>query len=175
MTHDETYCYFAYGSNLATARLQARVPSAHCLGRAVLPGHRLAYHKQGADGSAKCDACYTGLAADEVHGVVFEIAAADLPNLDAAEGPRYERVELAVTGEDGRSRTALTYRALPAYIDDRLTPYCWYRDHVLRGAREHGLPEGYIAERIEVACAEDPDPERCRQERAVHAEPVPVR
>ncbi|MFP4130363.1 MAG: gamma-glutamylcyclotransferase family protein [Halorhodospira sp.] len=168
---DETYRYFAYGSNLATARLQARVPSARCLGRAVLPGHRLAYHKRGADGSAKCDACCTGLAADEVQGVVFEIAAAELPSLDAAEGPRYERVELAVAGEAGRL-TALTYRALPAYIDDTLTPYCWYRDHVLHGAREHGLPAGYIAERLEVACAEDPDAERCRQERAVHAEPA---
>lgn len=174
MTHETCY-YFAYGSNLATARLRARVPSARCLGRAVLPGHRLAYHKRGADGSAKCDAYYTGVAGDEVHGVVFAIAAAQLPSLDAAEGPRYERVELAVAGEDGRPLTALTYRALPAYIDGGLTPYCWYRDHVLRGAREHGLPEGYVAERLAVACAEDPDAERCRRERAVHAEPAPAR
>lgn len=174
MSH-ETYRYFAYGSNLSSARLQARVPSARCLQRARLGAHRLVYHKVGADGSAKCDAFYTGLTADEVHGVVFEIATAHLPSLDAAEGPRYERVELQVVGEDGQPLTALTYRALPAYIDGGLVPYCWYRDHVLRGAREHGLPVDYIAERLEVACAEDPDAERCQQERAVHAELAPAR
>ena len=49
--------YFAYGSNLSSARMAARVPSARVVARAQLPGHALRFHKVGRDGSAKCDAC----------------------------------------------------------------------------------------------------------------------
>ncbi|TNF88372.1 MAG: gamma-glutamylcyclotransferase, partial [Gammaproteobacteria bacterium] len=39
--------YFAYGSNMSPARLQARVPSARPLGVYRLKGHRLSFHKRG--------------------------------------------------------------------------------------------------------------------------------
>jgi hypothetical protein len=29
-------------------------------------------------------------------------------------------------------------------IDDRLKPYSWYKDFVMKGAQEHGLPLEYI-------------------------------
>lgn len=48
--------YFAYGSNMSSARLRARVPSCRPIGIAFLPGHELRFHKRSKDGSGKCDA-----------------------------------------------------------------------------------------------------------------------
>jgi hypothetical protein len=61
----------------------------------------------------------------------------------------------------------LTYRATPEYIDDNLKPYGWYRDFVLAGGREHGLPPEYIAEYIQlVEAIEDPNKTRDQKQRA---------
>jgi hypothetical protein len=48
--------YFAYGSNMETARLRERMPSAKPLGVAKLSGHELRFHKRSKDGSGKCNA-----------------------------------------------------------------------------------------------------------------------
>ena len=45
--------YFAYGSNLFSARMRERVPSAQARGPARLAGHRLTVDKPGRDGTAK--------------------------------------------------------------------------------------------------------------------------
>ena len=66
-----SFLYFAYGSNLHPARLAARTPSCHALGRAVLARHVLRFHKRGRDGSAKCDAWFTGDPTDRLYGVVY--------------------------------------------------------------------------------------------------------
>ena len=81
--------YFAYGSNMATERLRARVPSARLMGSAVLAGHALRFHKPGSnDGSAKCDAACTGDAADTVFGALYSIDTTELVLLDKFEGLR---------------------------------------------------------------------------------------
>ncbi len=49
--------YFAYGSNMLTARLHERVPSATPIGIGQLEGHALRWDKRSwRDGSGKCDA-----------------------------------------------------------------------------------------------------------------------
>ena len=78
--------YFAYGSNMLWQRIRARVPSARPLGGAILHGHRLAWHKSGRDGSGKCDVVPIAEAGHAVHGVLYEILAAEKPALDLAEG-----------------------------------------------------------------------------------------
>ncbi len=158
--------YLAYGSNMASERLRRRVPSAAYRGRATLPQHRLAFHKAGKDGSAKCDAYWTGEASDTVWGVLFEIAPEDLPSLDAAEGPRYDRTTLEVYVEGEEPVEAITYRANT--IDTSFVPYVWYRTHVWHGAREHGLPEAYIAGIEAVPARHDPDPSRRKRELGVY-------
>jgi hypothetical protein len=66
----------------------------------------------------------------------------------------------------GNRRKVLTYIAAPDYIDDRLKPYGWYKQFVLAGALEHGLPSDYIAERIEsVEATDDPDKKRDKKQR----------
>jgi gamma-glutamylcyclotransferase len=150
---------FAYGSNMLTARLQARTPSAWPLGRALLRGHRLHWHKVGRDGSGKCDIVATGDEADGVHGVVYAIALADKPLLDAAEGlgQGYDERRLTLEHADGELQ-AWAYVA--THIDPALRPYDWYRALVQAGALEHGLPAGYVAGIAAVPTMADPDAQR---------------
>ena len=77
--------YFAYGSNMSLRRLRRRVPAAEVIGTAALAGHTLRFHKAGRDGSAKCDAFFTGSRRDTIHGVVFRIDAAGKRALDRVE------------------------------------------------------------------------------------------
>ncbi len=137
---------FAYGSNMSSARLKARVPSARKLGRGALHQHRLRFHKRGADGSAKANAFYTGDTADIVHGVLFEIDENELQDLDRAE-PGYERSSLNIDVVSGAGpSSADVYRAKPESIVETLLPFDWYLQLVITGAHEHGLPDDYCTQ-----------------------------
>ncbi len=161
--------YFAYGSNMSTPRLRARLPRAQRLATARLPGYRLTFAKRGADGSGKCDAEATGQATDVVYGVLWELAADDGAILDRIEGRGhgYERRQVTLQDADGENVEAFLYVATD--IDRDLPPYAWYREHVLRGAREHGLPAGYIQGIEAVPTITDPDTTRCARELAIYA------
>src|SRR6187551_384352 len=82
MPDPERILYFAYGSNMAPQRLQARVPSATVVGVAVLRGYQLKFHKSGKDGSAKCDASRSDSMEHEMHGVLYSMLKSELPVLD---------------------------------------------------------------------------------------------
>jgi hypothetical protein len=89
--------------------------------------------------------------------------------LDQAEGvgSGYEHAMVTVINDKGRRRKVLTYLASPAYIDDNLKPYAWYKDFVLAGARKHCLPSEYLAEYVErVEAIDDPDKVRDKRQRA---------
>ncbi len=160
--------YFAYGSNMHPLRLGQRLPSARRVGVYALAGHALRFHKVGKDGSGKCDAFRTGLAADRVLGVLYEIDAEEEATLDRLEGLGigYRKATARLSNAAGASALAFTYEAIR--IDATLRPFSWYKQHVLEGAREAGLNADYIAaiarqEAIEDACAE-----RTRRELAIY-------
>jgi hypothetical protein len=68
----------------------------------------------------------------------------------------------------------LTYLASPNAIDDNLAPYSWYKDIVLAGCAEHGLPPDYVAAYVQqVEAAEDPDKARDARERAKLTASIP--
>lgn len=148
-----SYLYFAYGSNMSTARLRARTPSARVVGRGRLPGHALRWHKLGRDGSGKCDVAAAG-PGSVVWGVLFRIDCAEKERLDRIEGlgVGYDEMEVAVATDAGEA-SARTYRARPDRVDSALRPRPWYKAHVLAGAREHGLPASYVTmiEAVEAA------------------------
>jgi gamma-glutamylcyclotransferase len=48
-----------------------------------------------------------------------------------------------------------------------LRPHSWYKRFVLEGARQHRLPEGYIASIEAVPDAEDPNKDRETERRKI--------
>lgn len=124
---------------MSSARLRARVASARPLGAARLADFAWRCNKRGADGTPKANLVATPGA--ETWGVLYEIDAAALDELDRLEGG-YQRIPVAVSC-GGESRRAHTYAS------DRLlegeAPASWYVALVLAGAREHALPEPWIA------------------------------
>lgn len=129
--------YFAYGSNLLSARITARCPSARAIGAGFAKGYMLEFTKRSIDGSGK--ATLAPSAQSAVHGVVFDIADIELPALDIAESG-YERLDNFAV--DGFDQCAVTYIARAA--SPGLAPYDWYLALVIAGANEHALDAAYI-------------------------------
>ena len=153
--------YFAYGSNLHPLRLGERVPSARLLETARLAGHALRFHKRGRDGSAKCNALWTGVGRDVVLGALYRLPAAERARLDRFEGAGngYDRHEVVVEGAAG-PLAAFTYLAVSGAVDETLRPFDWYRDLVAAGARRQALPAAYVARVEAVMAIADPDEAR---------------
>ena len=161
--------YLAYGSNMAENRLRQRIASARKLGVVELPGYRLTFGNASTkDQSAKCDALYTGLPEDLVLAVLYRMAAEEKERLDGFEGlgVEYRDHYLSVLSPGGGTVEALIY--LATNLNPQLQPYHWYKEHVLRGAMENYLPEGYLARIREIPSIDDPDPLRQARELAIY-------
>jgi hypothetical protein len=155
--------YLAYGSNMLTQRLRARVSSASNPTRIALHGYQLRFNKRSDDCSGKCNILETGLASDVVHGVLYDVDKAQLPLLDEAEGcghgyHRDDKVPVRIPGSD--TLIVTVYAADSNAVDDALIPYRWYWDLVIAGAEQHQLPQDYIAGIRAVPYTADPMPNR---------------
>ena len=172
--------YFAYGSNLLTRRLTdpLRAPSAVAVGIASVSGFVMRFHKIGTDRSGKCTLIPTGDDADVVYGVLYEFAPADLAGLDREEGVHlggYARRSLRLRLPNGDPAEAMTYIAGERYVDAACVPFDWYRDLVVAGAREHGLPTGPYVDKLERTPAiPDPDAARAADARRLLPGPFPT-
>lgn len=153
---------------MSILRLQERTPSAIFVTKAMLFQHTLLFHKVGQDSSAKCDAYETGNTSDIVYGVVFKISEAEKRVLDEIEGVGngYNEKIVKLTASDGHKIRATTYYAIT--IDASLSPYHWYKQHVVTGARENGLPNTYIDAIDSVLSIADPDLERSTRESSIY-------
>ncbi len=158
--------YFAYGSNMCSARLRDRVPSACRLVIGKITGYRLVFHKRSKDGSSKANAYFTGRESDVVWGVVFALDPSEKRALDNEEGLHsgYDETTVTVASEAG-GVAAVMYCATD--IDDSLLPYSWYVRFAVIGAREHSLPADYIQSIERTAQTEDPDVRRDAENRAI--------
>ena len=157
--------YFAYGSNMLTRRLTdaVRAPSAFACGVAAFSGYTVRFHKVGADGSGKCTLIATGTVDAVAYGVLYELTDSDGANLDRVEGVLtgdYTRCCIQLRFLDGGTTGAITYVASDRYVDAACVPFDWYRDLVVAGAMEHGLPHPYIDELIRIPAVPDPDAAR---------------
>jgi hypothetical protein len=111
--------YFAYGANMDSAQMAARCPRSRALGPAALMRHRLAVMREG----------WLTVVRDpraRVHGLLWDLALADVPALDRFEGVAeglYVKAAQPVIGPQGPKR-ALVYlgrnagpgRARPDYL-----------------------------------------------------------
>ena len=134
--------YFAYGSNLDRRRFSRRCPGSTVVGRARLPDHRLAFTRY----SSKQKGGVADIVPEPdavVWGALYEVDEACLAALDGYEGvpQAYRRGTVRVIDDEGVEREAV------AYIANRtgaFTPGREYLALIVRGAREHGLPEEYV-------------------------------
>ena len=160
--------YFAYGSNMCSARLRDRVPSARPLAIGKITGYKLVFHKRSRDGSSKANAYFTGRESDVVWGVIFVLDPGEKAELDNAEGLHYgyDETTVTVTVTSGAGDVAaVMYYATD--IDDNLLPYSWYVRFAVIGAREHSLPAHYVQSIERMAQTEDPDVRRDAENRAI--------
>lgn len=154
---------------MSIKRLLDRVPSAIKVDVGILELHELKFHKiSKKDGSAKCDARETGKPEHYVYGVLFHISQEEKPELDQKEGLGYgyEQKNVLIKLENGSIIEAFTYYATD--IDSTLKPLSWYKEHVLRGAKENKLPEDYIRGIEIIESNEDTDLERCDKELSIY-------
>ena len=165
-----TIHYFAYGSNLASHRLLERLPNAIIDRVATLRDHRLCWRKNDAGQSGKCDIEFTGNCDDIVYGVLYLLTHEEKQNLDIYEthGFGYLDKIVKVTRDCGNTVKAITYYAID--IDDFQQPYHWYKEHVLRGAREHDFPKLYIEWIEQQESIDDTDVERVRRELLIYSD-----
>lgn len=150
--------YFAYGSNMNWPQMKERCPSARFVGAASLRDHRLAFTRRSI--KRRCGVADVVPAEGQVvWGAVFEVDGGDIGRLDAAEGyapgrskNAYRREERPVLLEKGQLWTAAVYFGEPQETPPPL-PNQEYKDLILGGARQWGLPEAYVRqlEAIEVA------------------------
>ncbi len=160
--------YFAYGSNMHSARLGARVDVISCLGSVLLPGYDLHSDKISQnDGSGK----FTIADSHHSHicGVLYELSNASFDRLDVVEGEGYERIHVQVDAYGNGVLEAVTYKAYDNMRDPELLPYEWYRALAVAGAIEHALPERYIHRLQLWPSIPDPDGERDKLHRAILA------
>lgn len=159
--------YFAYGSNMMTARLKARCPSALPVGVAFADDHTLTFWKKGRDGSGKGHLAHSPGRTQP--GVLFTLATQDLGLLDEIEGvgKGYRRVDdfTLRRRNDGRIVQATTY--LATALDATLIPFDWYLALVLAGAREHEFDAAILRQLCETPRCEDPEPRRTSREEAI--------
>jgi gamma-glutamylcyclotransferase (GGCT)/AIG2-like uncharacterized protein YtfP len=130
--------YFAYGSNMDSDAMARRCPASRPLGLARLAGHRFAMLQTGY-ATVVCDPRST------VHGVLYDLALADVPALDRYEDIArglYRKLVQPVLRRDGAPVRALVYiGAGPS--GGRPKPD--YMEGVIAAARTAGLPDSYLA------------------------------
>ena len=166
--------YLGYGSNLSRARIEQRLGPCERLGAASLAGYALRFHKRGGDGSGKCDGFRTGAPDDCLWGALFRLSRDQIEALDRIEGPGYARATAEVL-LGARAVEADLYVARREAIAPGLSPFDWYRELVLVGARELGLPRDYLDAIEAVPPVADPDPERAARNRLILRSATPLR
>jgi gamma-glutamylcyclotransferase len=129
---------------MASAELAAWCASHRALGAAELPDHRLAFLRRSIRwGAGVVD--IVPAPGRSVWGVLYELPLGP-GELDAKEGAgfAYRRREVDVL-LGGSSFAAFAYEVIEKEPAD-VPPRRDYLDLLVTGAREHGLPEHYVAE-----------------------------
>jgi gamma-glutamylcyclotransferase (GGCT)/AIG2-like uncharacterized protein YtfP len=131
--------YFAYGSNMDAAAMQAHCPRSRALETGRLARHRLFIMAPG----------YASIMRDprrDVHGVIWDVALADLRALDAYEdvaGGLYRKAQQPILRAGGGSVRALVY---VGSSQAQGAPQAGYMEQVIAAARAWSLPPAYVRE-----------------------------
>jgi hypothetical protein len=164
-----TCLYFAYGSNLLSTRLTARCPSARVVGVAMTADWTVSFTKPGGDGSGKAGLVQRQGAVQP--GVVYELAAEEMPVLDRIEGlghgyTRDDDFQVTMVG-DGDLISTATY--MPQRHDHALIPFDWYLALCIAGATENRFDPQVLAAFKAVAFKPDTEDHRPARQAGIQA------
>jgi len=135
--------YFAYGSNMNSAQMADRCHGSRFIEKVFLKDFKFVYdgYSKKRNGAVGNIIEHKG---DVVWGCLFEITEDDLKALDEYEGYHsnsYDRKEFKVQNEKGNTYFAISYFRIGKEIGK---PSQEYRQIVVQGARNCGLPRFYI-------------------------------
>ncbi|XP_072051697.1 uncharacterized protein [Amphiura filiformis] len=144
-TTNETFMYFAYGSNLSKARIHINNPSAEFYAVAKLKDYKLVF---GCQDNWSSNRWHGGVASIEeapghdVWGVIWKIHQQDMANLDKQEGKLYRVIHVNVSLPDGEMMiNCRTYQM--KHIAYR-QPSPQYKSVIEAGATKARLPGDYM-------------------------------
>ena len=144
---DDAVWYFAYGANMHdSAFLERRRMRPMEWRVGCIPGYRLRFNLSGRPKGRAAPANISADPEGEVWGVLYRITRRELVLLNATEGvpgPRYQPLELPVTDGKDNDLVAVAYVADGAAIDGN--PSLRYSTLLRDGARDHGLPDHWLA------------------------------
>jgi gamma-glutamylcyclotransferase (GGCT)/AIG2-like uncharacterized protein YtfP len=144
--------YFAYGSNMSRSQMAGRTgpirDGDEAPRVALLRGYRFGFTVRSTDNRIYANVLPSP--DDVVHGVLYRCGESGMQVLDRYEAG-YQRRQVTVFDETGQQYEATVYVSLPQCTVDAGIPTPRYRDIVLSGAREFGLPEEYVARIEELA------------------------
>ena len=142
---DDRLLYFAYGSNMCTRYLRDCCPSAEPVMPAVLANFHIEFRRFSTNLGGGISTIQPA-PGEIVHGVLFTIPRAEIEALDVLENVPdglYARDTFMMLDATGAWRRAELYRIVTP--EGPFAPADQYIDWMLEGAREHGLPDDYIA------------------------------
>lgn len=140
--------YFAYGSNISLEQMQLKCFNPRVIGVARLDGHRIGFYGYSSiwDGAVETVIPDTQ---SQVWGVLYQLEAGDWESLDNCQDVRadgtgaYFHYPVEVLAGQQIIREATIYKK------DRLgqpqLPSAQYLSVIVKGAKEQGLPENYVA------------------------------
>lgn len=140
--------YFAYGSNLNLQKMSQKLTKPRVVGIARLANHKIGFYGH----SVIWDGAVETVVPDnqsEVWGILYQLEAYEWAQLDNFEDARldgtgeYFHYPVEVLDEQNVPREAFLYKK--AQLREPKQPSTEYLDVIIQGAKEQGLPEGYIA------------------------------
>ncbi|CAG9581603.1 unnamed protein product [Danaus chrysippus] len=151
---ENTFLYFAYGSNLLAKRIHIKNPSAKFFSIAQLPNYRLDFENINNSYWNGAAATIVEESDSVVWGALWTLDVKDIPHLDEQEGVNvglYRVRNVSVHTPDGNTLTARTYQITvdPPKVQVKdmpleRQPSNTYMEVIVRGAFECLLPMKYI-------------------------------
>jgi len=151
--------YFAYGSNMNTARVKKRQMPFSGFEAGMLEGYRLVFNKRSTIYPGAASANIEISDNDNVEGLLYALEDdRGIEAMDPFEGypVRYDRTLVSVQTSQAIVQSWV-YIANQAYLAAGLRPASWYLNHLLAGERYLSRP--YFERLSSVVCLPDSDVE----------------
>lgn len=149
MSRPGKFFYFAFGSNLLAERIHIKNPSAvfKCVGK--VSGYKLSFGRHVSRWKGDVATITKADPASTVYGVIWELDEKHQETLDRQEEvPNvYKRIQLQAEADQNQIFTCVSYQLLEQHMNNSThIPSKVYKGVILRGAKQHHLPQEYIAQ-----------------------------